>query len=72
MAKKARRRRSDSPFRPLDELAQPIISPPPEPKTVSSEQFREEYGYVIRDLRRVFVLAAVMFTLLIVLNLVLR
>ncbi len=72
MAKKARRRRSDTPFRPFDEMAQPMMAPAPEPKTVSTEQFREEYGYVVRDLRRVFVLAALMFTLLIVLNLVLR
>ncbi|MCA9917533.1 MAG: hypothetical protein KC445_06240 [Anaerolineales bacterium] len=33
--------------------------------------FAQEYAYVLKDLRRVFVLAAIMFVLLIVLNLVL-
>ena len=35
----------------------------------SEEELREEYAYVIRDLRRVFLLAGVMFLLLIALNL---
>lgn len=34
--------------------------------------FSQEYGYVLKDLRRVFALAAVMFVLLIVLNIVLQ
>lgn len=34
--------------------------------------FKEEYQYVITDLKRIGVLAAVMFAILIVLNLVLR
>lgn len=38
----------------------------------TEQQFQQEYAYVIKDLRRIFVLAAVMFTLLIVLNIVLR
>lgn len=37
-----------------------------------AEQFQQEYAYVIKDLRRVFLLAAAMFVLLIVLNLVLQ
>ncbi len=38
----------------------------------SAEQFQMEYAYVIRDLRRVFILAGIMFTLLIILNIVLQ
>lgn len=37
----------------------------------ATEQLREEYAYVLKDLRRVFILAAIMFTLLVALNLVL-
>lgn len=40
-------------------------------QTVTVEELKEEYAYVARDLRWVFVLAVAMFTLLIVLNLVL-
>ena len=36
------------------------------------EQFRQEYAYVLQDLRQVLVLAMAMFALLIVLNIVLR
>ncbi len=41
-------------------------------KLNSTEQFRLEYAYVVKDLRRVLVLAAVMFALLIVINLLLQ
>lgn len=41
-------------------------------KRDSNASFAEEYAYVLKDLRWVFVLAAVMFVLLIVLNLVLQ
>ncbi|MCP4419962.1 MAG: hypothetical protein GY805_25400 [Chloroflexi bacterium] len=34
--------------------------------------FAREYSYVLKDLRRVFALAAVMFVLLIILNIVLQ
>lgn len=37
----------------------------------STQELREEYAYVLKDLRRVFILAAIMFLLLIVLNVVL-
>jgi hypothetical protein len=41
-------------------------------QTASTEEdFREEYAYVINDLKRVLLLAGFMFTLLIVLNIVL-
>lgn len=38
----------------------------------SEEQFREEYAYVVRDLRQVLLLSVAMFALLIVLNLLLN
>ncbi len=41
-------------------------------KRDSNAQFAQEYAYVLKDLRRVFALAAVMFVLLIVLNIVLQ
>ncbi|MFZ0547106.1 MAG: hypothetical protein WAM60_16795 [Candidatus Promineifilaceae bacterium] len=37
----------------------------------AQEQFEADYAYVLKDLRWIFILAAVMFTLLIILNLVL-
>lgn len=36
-----------------------------------NSSFAQEYAYVLKDLRRVFVLAAIMFVLLIILNLIL-
>lgn len=43
------------------------------PAPISSEQqFQMDYAYVIKDLRRIFILAGIMFALLIILNLVLR
>ena len=42
-----------------------------EPKLSAEEQFQLDYAYVLKDLRRVFILAGFMFALLIVLNLVL-
>lgn len=36
------------------------------------EQFRQEYAYVLKDLRQVLILAVLMFALLIALNLFLR
>ena len=36
------------------------------------EQFRQEYAYVLKDLRQVLILAVVMFALLVALNLFLR
>lgn len=37
----------------------------------ASERLEDEYAYIVGDLRRVFILAGVMFALLIVLNVVL-
>ena len=61
MAKKVRRVRRK---RSADSTERQADSP-------ATEQLREEYAYVLRDLRHVFILAAIMFTLLIVLNLIL-
>lgn len=41
-------------------------------KRDGNANFSQEYAYVLKDLRRVFVLAAVMFVLLVVLNIVLQ
>ena len=41
-------------------------------KRDSNAIFANEYAYVLKDLRRVFALAAVMFVLLIILNIVLQ
>ena len=38
----------------------------------SSERFRQEYAYVLKDLRHILIIAVVMFTLLILLNLLLK
>ena len=38
----------------------------------TEKQFRNEYAYVVKDLRTIFLLATVMFVLLISLNLFLR
>ncbi|MCA9962490.1 MAG: hypothetical protein R3E31_17095 [Chloroflexota bacterium] len=43
-----------------------------QPQLTSEQQFQQEYAYVIKDLRQVFLLAGVMFVLLIVLNLLLQ
>lgn len=41
-------------------------------KQATVEDFRQEYAYVGQDLRRVLILSAAMFALLIVLNLILQ
>jgi len=41
-------------------------------KQNGSSTFAQEYAYVLKDLRRVFALAAIMFVLLVVLNIVLQ
>lgn len=63
---------------PLEMAAPPkpaAPAPRPAPKLTrqqaATERLEDEYAYVIRDLRRVFILAAIMFGLLIALNLLL-
>lgn len=43
-----------------------------ENKLTKAEQFRLDYAYVLQDLRTVFILAGIMFALLIALNLFLQ
>lgn len=59
MAKKVRRVRKASPDR-----SESAGSPP-------EDELREEYAYVLKDLRHIFILAAIMFALLIALNIIL-
>ena len=49
-----------------------IDNPTPEPSARTAVNFREEYHYVLADLRRIGVLATIMFAILIALNLILR
>jgi hypothetical protein len=44
----------------------------PGDKLSSEDDLREEYAYVVRDLRRVAILAAAMFILLILINILLQ
>jgi hypothetical protein len=65
MAKKVRRvRRSKG-----DDSAASSPALPVRPVLTPEEEFHSEYAYVLRDLRRVFILAIAMFVLLIALNL---
>jgi hypothetical protein len=48
-----------------------VIENPEVPETPAEDSLSEEYAYVVRDLRRVFILATVLFALLIALNLLL-
>ena len=43
-----------------------------ETKSSTTDHFQLEYAYVVKDLRRVLILAAIMFALLIALNLLLQ
>ncbi len=65
MAKKARRvRRKRSKIE--------ASAPTQQQVETEEEQLKEEYAYVIKDLRRIAILAAAMFALLILLNLLLQ
>jgi hypothetical protein len=57
---------------PVAEQKQAAAAAMAERKQESAEQFEREYAYVVRDLQYIFALAAIMFILLIVLNLLLR
>jgi len=78
MAKKVRRvkkkRKSKMRTEPAQEdaILTASTSETTEQQLSSTEQFRLEYAYVVKDLRRVLILAALMFALLIALNLLLR
>lgn len=66
MAKKARRVRKS---RPQHDSAKESSE---QSSKGAAGEFEQEYAYVLKDLRRVFALAAVMFVLLIALNLFLQ
>lgn len=66
MAKKVRRVRR---VRRKDKNKELVEQPKPE--ITAEEELSEEYAYVIKDLRRVFILATLLFALLIALNLLL-
>jgi hypothetical protein len=79
MAKKVRRvkkkrqqKRQSTSSRAETVTAIPDAEVPAEPQLSSTDQFRLEYAYVVKDLRRVLILAAIMFTLLIAINLLLQ
>lgn len=69
-SKKTRRARQRQ-AKPTGAIAEPQAT---ETATTDStvDQFQQEYAYVLKDLRRVFLLATAMFALLIILNLVLQ
>ena len=67
MAKKVRRprkRRTTS-----ETITTSIEEQAPTKSLTAQEEFEAEYAYVLKDLRWVFILAAIMFALLIALNL---
>jgi hypothetical protein len=67
MAKKVRRPRRRS---RTNETAAAIVEDQTSSKSLTAqEEFEAEYAYVLKDLRWVFILAAIMFALLIALNL---
>jgi hypothetical protein len=65
---------------PLDSAVESLTPEPTAPRAprpakqtrsqAASERLEDEYGYITGDLRRVFILAAAMFALLIALNLI--
>jgi hypothetical protein len=79
MAKKVRRvkkkrKRKDQATSSSEETtaAASTTEAPAESQLSSADQFRLDYAYVVKDLRRVLILAAIMFALLIVTNLLLQ
>jgi hypothetical protein len=70
MAKKVRRVRQTNNGDKKEETADAKVAL--KTKLNPEEQFRQEYAYVLKDLRQVLILAVVMFALLIALNLFLR
>ena len=66
MSKKVRRTRKPTPSRGTS--GEKFVEPPQK----QSDDFQVEYAYVLKDLRTVFILAGLMFILLIALNLVLQ
>lgn len=70
--KKRRTKKQSAATRENIEKTTPAAETSTEPQLSSTEQFRQEYAYVVKDLRRVLILAVIMFALLIALNLLLQ
>lgn len=70
MAKKVRRVRQTNNGDKKEETADAKVAL--KTKLNPEEQFRQEYAYVLKDLRQVLILAVVMFALLILVNVILR
>ncbi len=68
MAKKVRRPRKR---RQKSETTTKVEEKPASKSMSAQEAFESEYAYVLKDLRWVFILAGIMFALLIALNLIL-
>lgn len=68
MAKKVRRPRKR---RVTSDSSAVAEDQTPAKSLTAQEEFEAEYAYVLKDLRWVFILAAIMFALLIALNLIL-
>lgn len=66
MAKKVRRPRKRT---IIDSSVTTAEEQTPTKSLTAQEEFEAEYAYVLKDLRWVFILAAIMFALLIALNL---
>lgn len=66
MARKVRRVKTTAP-----RVAETTATNKSAPAAVDEETLRDEYTYVIKDLRRIFILAVLMFLLLIALNVLL-
>lgn len=69
MAKKSRRARTRAPSAPKSVRVTQTRRLAPEPE-VRDVDFSEEYRYVVDDLKRIFVIAAVLMVLLVILALV--
>jgi hypothetical protein len=72
MAKRVRRVRRPRAATNNNVMAEAPIPARTPPRQTSEEELQEEYAYVLRDLRRIFILAVLMFALLIALNFALR
>jgi hypothetical protein len=70
MAKKVRRVRQTNNGDKKEETVEAKVAL--KTKLNPEEQFRQEYAYVLKDLRQVLILAVVMFALLILVNVILR
>ena len=71
MAKRKKKRRTAA-AAVSSQINQIETSQPKSKEEKTAEKFRLEYAYVIKDLRTIFILASIMFALLIALNLFLN